>query len=165
MRLLTDVFADEFLESTFAIATPEALREVLRVAKEVRALRRALEEGVLTEREIRDGVAASFGDFRPNARFSAEVGLAALAVALETFPAPFSEGFLADLAAIRAREMPMAPRVAALALRHRHALLAGTTFSEMVFPPARPASWDSGGERLAQPVPAPTQIDVFRVAA
>jgi hypothetical protein len=51
--------------------------------------------------------------------FPDDVVLAAIAVAVEPLPTPEVERFLEDLARVRLKEIPFAPRVARLALAER----------------------------------------------
>jgi len=110
---------DEFALETAFVSTVEALRRALGRSAEVRAVRRALDEGLLCESTIRRFVGAMMGDLRRGVRFPHDLAMAALAVALERRGGDFADEFLNDLARLELAEMSLSIRVARLCLRQR----------------------------------------------
>lgn len=92
--------------------TPRAWTTVLRRHPDVRQLRTSLKMGALAHLDVSQLVREFLADFRQGQRFTHEVALAAIAVALEEWPSPFAERFLRELAALDIAEMPMSSRVA-----------------------------------------------------
>jgi len=90
MSPLLDRLIDRDFESDVIAATPRLLRVRLAQSAEVRAIRRALREGALTEGEIREFVESILVGPAEAQRFPYEIALAALAVSFEGIFSPFS---------------------------------------------------------------------------
>jgi hypothetical protein len=119
------------------ISTAEGLRGFLSNRSEVLDLRRALASGSVTFDQIQLFVQQLLRDFKRNEKLTNEYILAAIGVALETFPGRFADDFLTELAAIRTKELPLASRVASLALRRRNERVPELTYKEKTFPFSR----------------------------
>ncbi len=124
---LTKLDSDDIAQVFFAIATPKALRSVLRSHKAIAAFRKELAESMDARREIEEFVRERLFYLKPKTYFSHEPAFCALAVALETLPMPASEDFLSELAALKIAEMPLSSRVAALCLQRHRELFPSTT--------------------------------------
>ena len=128
-----DALRDESLKlAASSISTAEGLRVFLSGRAEVLEVRRALATGSLTCDQIRTFVQRLLRNFRVNRKFVDEYVLAAIAVALESFPGHFADQYLSDLASVRIKEMPLASRVASLAIRQRKELVPALTYKEFV---------------------------------
>lgn len=128
MRTVLDsLLTNEFEDAIFGVASPSALRVVLAKSREVKEIRTAAFCGSLGEDEIERFIDTLLLDFRRGERFRGDLALAALAVVLETVPSSFAEVFLKDLSGLRIREMPMATRVATVALAVRSRRLANSS--------------------------------------
>lgn len=147
MKILEALCQNDLVELSLVTATPRALRDMLKKRKEVLEVAFALKEEALTEDDIKLFVSALLRGFKPLKKFSGDIALSALAVALETIPRSFAESFLKDLSALHIQELPMSPRVALLVLRNRHRFLSGTTYS---------------GFTISQPVPSFYQLRELR---
>lgn len=124
---MTLLDSDEIAQVVLTVATPNALRSILRTHKDVEAVRRHLLESMDARREIEEFVRERLIDLKPTIYFPHEPAFCALAVALETLSMPAPEELLSELAALRIAEMPISPRVAALCLWHRREILISDT--------------------------------------
>jgi hypothetical protein len=118
-KLLERLTSDDFILSTACVATSEALRHFLTRSEEVRDIRKAIEQGAITEEFIRVFVARLMEAFHAGERFEHEMAITALAVALERRPTDFAEEFLMDLAKLKLAEMPLCIRVARECVKQR----------------------------------------------
>jgi hypothetical protein len=111
-KVLEQLKSDEFAVSVGFLATPRSLRQFLAGSKEVLAVREALRQGAISENAIRRFVSSLMADFHRQERFSHELALAALAVAMETRPTNFAEEYVQDLARLDLEELSLCVRVA-----------------------------------------------------
>ena len=149
MNPLQRLRSDDFLDEMFAFSSAEGLRTFLRTRPEVSDLRRALVSGELVERDVEIFVRELLGALSPGKKFTEEIALAAIAVAIESLPGGFVD-YLEDLGRVRIQEMPLAPRVAALAVAERDKLVGGLTARMEVISALLP---DGRGPQLFQPIP------------
>jgi len=124
---MTLLDSDDIAQVVLTVATPNALRSILRTHKDVEAVRRHLLESMNARLEIEEFVRERLIDLKPTIYFPHEPAFCALAVALETLSMPAAEDLLSELAALRIAEMPISPRVAALCLRRRREILISDT--------------------------------------
>lgn len=149
--VLNELVSEEFAVSVGFIAAPATLCRVLSRTEVVRAIRRALQQGAITEDAIRGFVSGLLADFRVGQRFDHELALAALAVTQERRPTDFAEEFLHDLARLRLAEMSLCVRVARECVRRRSTVAShsnrvfelgsrdsGAAFEAYVLPKTRP---------------------------
>jgi len=127
MSQLQRLLSHELQEAAFPISTAEGLQAFLRSRPEVVGLRTALACGELTAPEVEEFVRELLRSFAAGRKFSDEIVLAAIAVAVETLPGRFSEEYLGALSTLRIKEMPLAPRVASLSRVQRAKRLVGLT--------------------------------------
>lgn len=106
-------------DAASSISTAEGLRVFLSSRDEVISLRRAFATEAIGPDDLREFVRRVLQRFAAGRRFGEESSIAAIAVALETHPAPFAEEFLSILSRVIAAEVPLASRVARLCLRQR----------------------------------------------
>jgi len=119
--LLGQVASDDFSISMGVVSSSHGLRRWLIKNDTVRALRRAILFGTITERAVRQFTDNLFIDFQRGTRFPHEIALSAIAVALENVNTEFASEYLNDLARLRVLEMPLAPRVAQICVsRHEN---------------------------------------------
>lgn len=117
--VLRDLLSEEFDVSAGFLGTPTGLYRFLHRRQEVSAVREALRQGALTEGTIRRFAVSLLDDLHPGTRFSHELAISALAVALESRPTDFAEEFLRDLARLKIAEMSLSIRVARECRKHR----------------------------------------------
>lgn len=133
MNALDSLCLERLVEAAFPVSSAEGLRALLRDRPEVVAVRRALMAGELTTGEVAAFVRATLRRLSPGKKLTEEVAVAAVAVALESLPGKFAVEFLENLAALRVQELPLAPRVAALALaRRKETIVESTERSEAI---------------------------------
>lgn len=123
-----------------AISTPEAFRARLSERPEVISLRRALQAEAVTLDQVWEFVRGLLGNFRRGVQLPEDIVIAAVSVAVETYPVRAVQEFMEDLARVRVSEMPLAPRVARLGLAERNKRV--TPFTLRVL-------------RIAEPLPQP----------
>jgi hypothetical protein len=124
---MTLLDSDDIAQVVLTVATPNALRNILRTHIIVKAVRRHLLESMDPRREIEEFVRKRLIDLTPPIYFSHEPAFCALAVALETLSLPVAESLLSELAPLRIAEMPLSPRVAELCMQHRQKILISDT--------------------------------------
>jgi hypothetical protein len=117
-RLTTDEFA---LSVGFLLPAP-ALRRALEATAEVQEVRAALADGRLTDETVREFVTALMRDLQQGQRFSHDLSLAALAVALEHRPTPFAEEYLLGLSRLELAELSTSIRIARECSRQRRTM-------------------------------------------
>jgi hypothetical protein len=127
MNALNAIRGDDIQAKGFLISTAEALRAFLRDRPEVVSLRRAINTGEITSVDIKIYVEELLRSFRAGRKFTDEIALAAIAIAVETFPGAFAEEYLENLANLRIQELPLATRVARLSLSRRREVVIGVT--------------------------------------
>ena len=127
MSPLKSLNTDTFRALASSISGADGLYDYLSNCREVLALKHALFNETVTTNDIETFVRAKSTKFRPGRKFSEDIVLAAVAVALSTFPGKFADKFLTQLSSINAREMPLAPRVSGLALKQRATSVATVT--------------------------------------
>lgn len=101
MDSLRDLENEEFQTKGFVISTAEALRAFLRYRPEVVSLRKAIVSGAVTPVDTKEYVDELLRSFTTGKMFAYEINLAAIAVALETYPGPFAEEYLKDLSRLK----------------------------------------------------------------
>ena len=114
MRVLQKIKSDDFIFSIGYEMPPKAMRYILLRTEECRRLRDAYWSGNLSEAELRSYIQDLLGEFVPGEKFSYDMTLSLLAVALEPFNTPFAEEYLSTLANLELSEMPLSIRVAKL---------------------------------------------------
>jgi hypothetical protein len=120
--VLQQLLSDDFAVAVGFHSNPAGMRRRLARMPEIAAVRRALDEGALTEESIGRFVSGIMADFRRGEHFAHEDALSALCIALETRPTDFAEEFLRDLASLKVAELSLAIRVARECRRHRAAI-------------------------------------------
>lgn len=157
MSVLDGLRSESLETASSSISTAEGLRDFLSRRLEVLELRRTLATGGIVIDDVRNFVQHLLQDFRPNEKFAGDYILAAIAVALESFPGAFADEYLSDLASLHIREMPLAPRVARLAVQQRETSVSEATWREKILsiPDVRelrqPTEW--------KPIPVSAQMD------
>jgi hypothetical protein len=121
-ELLSRLGSDDVHDSIVCYSSPAAIRRLLSRRREVIDLRAALQNGSLTDDELRRHVVELMHGFRPGQRFDGDVELAALAVAIERRSTDFAEEFFHDLASLKLRELSMSIGIARLILHARQDL-------------------------------------------
>ena len=127
MNALRDLQNEDIQTKSSVISTAEALRAFLQYRLEVVSLRRAVEAGEIAPTDIKEYVDELLRSFLTGTKFLYEIDLAAIAMALETYPEPFAEKYLEDLSRLHIQELPLAPRVARLCLTRRRKVVSGVT--------------------------------------
>lgn len=127
MNALRDLQNEDIQTKSSVISTAEALRAFLQYRFEVVSLRKAVEAGEITPTDIKEYVDELLRSFSTGTKFLYEIDLAAISMALETFPGPFAQEFLEDLSRLKIQELPLAPRVARLCLTRRRKVVSGVT--------------------------------------
>lgn len=113
VELLSSLVSHEFLDAIGVVTSASALYRLLRGEPLVRALRKCLASGELSEDGVRRYVAGLSRDFQSGTQFPHEIALAAIAVALESWNSSFADEYLRDLARLRrVSEFELAPGVA-----------------------------------------------------
>lgn len=112
MNLLQKIKSDDFIFSIGYEMPPKAMRYVLVRTEECKQLRDAYWSGNLSEAELRSYIQSLLGEFVPGEKFSYDITLSLIAVALEPFNTPFAEEYLTTLANMELSEMPLSIRVA-----------------------------------------------------
>ena len=116
MNPLNNLCSDDLFISTAAIATADALFAVLETQRDVLRLRISIGDSVVTSPDISSFVEGLLKSFKRGVHFPHDLTLAALAASLSTVPTDFAHEYLEKLSNVRIQEMPMAPRIAAIAL-------------------------------------------------
>ncbi len=118
MSLLKKIKSDDFIFSIGYEMPPKAIRYVLVRTEECKQLRDAYWSGNLSEAELRGYIQSLLGEFVSGEKFSYDITLSLIAVALEPFYTPFVEEYLTTLANLELSEMPLSIRVAKLCKYH-----------------------------------------------
>ena len=121
-RLFSRLGSDDLHDAIICYSTPAAIRRVLNRRLEIIDIRMALQNGSLTDDEIRQRIVELMQGFHPGERFAGDLELAALAVAVERRSTDFAEEFLRDLASLRLRELILSAGIARLILHTRRDL-------------------------------------------
>jgi hypothetical protein len=119
VRTLDDLNSAGLSRACAVIGTVDALFHYLAARPEVHALRKAISVGSITQAQIDTFTEQLLGRFERGKRFSGDIAFAAIAVALATVPDRQAGAYLRQLASARVLELPMSPRVAALAIGNR----------------------------------------------
>jgi len=120
MRLLNRLLEDDFLLSAGAVSTAEGLLAYLERRGEVKELRAEYMSNAIGSSQIQLFVADLLATkFRAKQKFSGEIVIAAIAVALSRFGGKFPTEFIEKLSSLHIQEMPLAPKIAALLLEKR----------------------------------------------
>lgn len=128
---MTLLDSDDIAQVVLTVATPNAIRSILRTYKDVEYVMQYLHDNADdARRAIEEFVRERLMDLKPKIHFPHESAFCALAVALETLPMPAAEDFLSELAALKIAEMPISSRVAALCLERRRNFLISSTVTE-----------------------------------
>lgn len=161
MNQLALLQSPALLDCAATISTAQGLRSFLRARAEVVGIRKALSSGELTPVQLKVFVRDLLRGFTSGRKFTDEIILAVIAVAVETLPGSFADEYLRELAALKVGEIPLAPRVAALALVERQLRVAGLTERVEVVSRLMP------GARMvaSSPVDAGSSIDEYRLAS
>lgn len=118
---LQDLTGSDFRVEAGAISSAKALRRSLLRNERVANLRKALQEGRVSEPTVQRFVARLMSDFRRGIQFPHELALSAIAVALQDRKTRFAEDYLLDLARLQKfSEMDIAPRIAGICLQAWH---------------------------------------------
>ncbi|MFZ0051074.1 MAG: hypothetical protein WAK96_04820 [Desulfobaccales bacterium] len=127
---LTALDSEDIAQVVLTVATPNAISGILRIHRDVEAVRQYLfDNAENSRRAIEEYVRERLIDLKQKTYFTHEPAFCALAVALETLPMPAAEDFLSELAALKIAEMPISSRVAALCLERRRELIIPYTLS------------------------------------
>ena len=133
MAALENLMSDDFLLNVNWHSTGEALYDHLAESGYVASLRREIASSATSNEQIEQFVRELLRDFRRGAKFPWDTTIAAVAVALRYVPGDFATRFLGELSALRVAEIPLAPRVSAIALAQRREHLAGETIKCVSF--------------------------------
>ena len=164
MRELDDLRSVPFQNLASSISTAEGLRTFLSSRPEVLSLRRAVATEAVGAQELREFIRTLLRGFTPNRRFADDVSIAAVAVAIETHPAPFAQEFLDVLGRLVAAEAPLAPRVARICLRERRSRVSGLTTRNVTISSPVPGPWGPPSEHHPVAVSTPAIDRQYRVA-
>ena len=137
MSALDDLQRLELQTGGAVISTATALRRFLLQRSEVVNLQTSLGNGSIAPTEVEEFIRGLLATFTPGRKFSGDVTLAAVAVAIRNDPRSFATKYLEDLKSLRIKELPMAPRVASLCLHERRESVIPLTYRERSF--SRPA--------------------------
>lgn len=151
MNALDALREDDIQTKGSLISTAEALRVFLRTRSELASVKRAIDNSVLSPSDIIKYVSGLLRSFRPGERFADDITLAAIAVILENVPGGVADEYLKNLAGLRIQELPMAPRVARLALLRRKERLTGLTDRKRVISAPFPRQY--AGPTQTEPIP------------
>ena len=119
MNLLQKIKSDDFIFSIGYEMPPKAMRYILVRTKECKELRDAYWSGNLSEAELRRYIQSLLGEFVPGEKFSYDMTLSLVAVALEPFNTSFADEYLTTLANLELSEMPLSIRVAKFCVQTR----------------------------------------------
>ena len=114
MSVLQKIKSDDFILSLGYELPPKAMRYILVRTEECRRLRDAYWSGNLSEAELRGYIQNLLGEFVSGEKFSYDMTLSLVAVALEPFNTPFADEYLTTLANLELSEMPLSSRIAKL---------------------------------------------------
>ncbi len=114
MSVLQKIKSDDFIFSVGYEMPPKVMRYILVRTEECKQLRNAYQSGNLSEVELRSYIQSLLGEFVSGEKFSHDVTLSLVAVALEPFNTPFADEYLSTLANLELSEMPLSIRVAKL---------------------------------------------------
>ena len=117
--LLGRLKPDILFSSLGPLPPPAVLRRALQRVPDVVRAAWALRRGQITERMVREFVAAATSEYQRGRQLPSDATLAALAVALEPCGREFADEFLHDLARLKLAEMPTSIRVARECLKSR----------------------------------------------
>lgn len=112
MNLLQKIKSDDFIFSIGYEMPPKAMRYLLVRTEECKQLRDAYRSGNLSEAELRSYIQNLLREFVSGEKFSYDMTLSLIAVALEPFNTPFADEYLTTLANLELSEMPLSIRVA-----------------------------------------------------
>ena len=119
--LLDRLASDEFTDAVGFVLPPAPLRRALQLSEDVRQLAAELRLDQVSKVDVREFVGRLLAVFRPGELFRHDVALAALAVAMESWPDSFAEEFLLDLARVHRPEFRASYRIARECLEARYA--------------------------------------------
>ena len=119
IEVLNNLMSEQLREAVAYVSTSKAIYYILGDRKEVLEFMEAFHPITLNEKTIRRFVSTLVDDFVKGERFKHEIPLAALVVALNTFPNEFIDQFLYDLANVGIAEMSISSRVAQECLKKR----------------------------------------------
>lgn len=125
--LLRSLFSEELETLCATVSTAEALYGALKGRRELFDVRALIANGLITPDSIEALSKEVTENFKRGERLSHEEVLGMLAISLASFGTSFADVFIRDLAALDITEMPMAPRLARLALADRERVLGGFT--------------------------------------
>ena len=112
MSLLQKIKSDDFIFSIGYEMPPKEMRYILVRTKECKQLQDAYRSGNLSEAELHGYIQDLLGEFVFGEKFSYDMTLSLIAVALEPFYTPFADEYLTALANLELLEMPLSIRVA-----------------------------------------------------
>ena len=112
MSLLQKIKSDDFIFSIGYEMPPKAMRYILVRTKECKELRDAYRSGNLPEAELHGYIQDLLGEFVSGEKFSYDMTLSLIAVALEPFNTHLTDEYLTTLANLELSEMPLSIRVA-----------------------------------------------------
>jgi len=124
-NVLERLLSEDLQANACAYSTGSALHLFLTHRPEVHEVEDAFRQGVISEDAVRDFVASLLKDLRQGVLFPHDRALAALAVALKSWPPSFAEAVLCELAGLKLAEMPLSSRVAHEVLTQRGSRLSG----------------------------------------
>ena len=119
MSLLQRIKSDDFIFSIGYEMPPKAIRYILVRTEECKQLRDAYCSGNLSEVELRRYIQSLLGKFVSDEKFSYDMTLSLVAVALEPLYTRFAEEYLSTLANLELSEMPLSIRVAKFCVQKR----------------------------------------------
>lgn len=114
---LENLKSDQFVMEFGLIGNPVALHSALKSSAYVKEILTALSTGEIDDETIRGFVSVSLRDLKPGELFAYDLTLAAIAVAVESRATALADEYLLILAALKRPELPLAIRVARIALR------------------------------------------------
>jgi hypothetical protein len=147
------------------ISTAEGLRNELSKRVEVLALKRALMSGSVTFDDVRAFVERLMERFVRGSKSQIDIVLAAIVNAIDFLPAKRVDDFLDSLAGVRIAEMPMAPRVARLAVRERWNRFTEVTIRDVSFMTPLPFGGDGPQEEHPVQIDSDINYQIFELTA
>jgi len=126
-KVLEHLKTDEFAVKFGFISNPAAVRRLLLKSNEIADVRRALNQGEISEGSVRTFVNDLVKDFRSGEHFPHDSALSAIAVSLEYRATPFADEFINDLASLRIAELGHSVHIARECKKNRKHLSRTTT--------------------------------------
>jgi len=132
MGILERIESEKFIFSVGFELTPNALYKVLLRTEERAELMTSYKAGIITDTMLRCYIQRLLRGFKVGQRFTHDITLSFLSVALEPFSTRFADEFIRDLSKLDVSELSISTKVAKLCLAKRD-LLPKTEYRKFVF--------------------------------